>query len=70
LEAAEALCREQSSQATQIGNGWMEDEELTASLDKVKQIQCQMEELQASVVALPLGEKLGMMQKKRELRQA
>ena len=39
LEAAEALCQEKSAQDLQIGNEWLEDEELKAASDKVKGVQ-------------------------------
>ena len=70
LMVAEAICQEQYTRSLQIGNEWLEDEELKATLDNVKCVQQQMEELQASVATFLLGEKLERMQKQHELGKA
>jgi len=69
LDAYEAQCLDEYNQASQVWNNWLKDEEPKTASIKVKEVQQELDELQASIMTMPIKEKMATMQKQKQLRQ-
>jgi len=68
VEAYEAECMERYTHCMQVWNQWTEDEELKAVSAKVKEVQDELERLQAFMMNVPIKEKMVTMQQEKQLR--